>query len=342
MNFEDKKIKVAAYKIEATETHDSYFTADELLELARNRRALPLKQLPHILDAADVGWASGRLELDTAMEPENCIIGDYVYLTLRSTSRKISAELLKATIRKKCAEYLKNNGAEYVSSKVRREIKEEAIQALEAQATICISTIPVIFCPNGTVYAGAATNTERDLLEGHFFQTFGALPAPVNAAALIGDQGRDINGTTGREFLTWLLWQTEIGRHMNFDLGAPFEFISPDDEKCNQATARGGQVANSAEVRAALNAGKALRKVKFTLAGVDGDIWAGTMNADTFAFTGLKLPESEEMDPAEMLAERIGFLDELFKWLRDAFSIFWEEFDSESYESRKKQWLNLR
>lgn len=340
MNFEEKTLKITAYSVEYSEEKPSIA---ELLEMARLRRATPLQFLSSELDKVDTGWTSGRLELDTELQPDNCMIGDYLYLTLRSACRKINAELLKVTIRQKCADYLKNNVADYVPSKVRKELKEEAIQALEPRAALCISNIPVVFCPNGTVYAGAATNGELDLLAEYFSKTFGAALVPVDAAALIGERGKDINGTTGREFLTWLLWRTEIDRQVPYMMDAPFDFVSPDDEKCNQATAKGGQVANSAEVRAALNAGKALRKAKFTLHGTEKrDIWTFTLNGDNFAFTGLKLPESEAMDAVGIFQERIDLLDELFDWLKAAFELFWEQFDGGDYDLQKKQWLNLR
>lgn len=339
MNFEEKSLKLTAFKVELHET------AGELLRQAKAKAARPIDQIPQDLDAVDTGWASGKLELDFELQPKNCIIGELLYLAIRSARYKINAELLKAYTRKLAADWLDvNPDKEYVPAKVRKELREEALMVLSRKATLCISSIPVIVCPNGTVYTGAASQSEIDTVVELFYQTFKLELVPVNAAALIGDKGKDINGTTGRDFLVWLLWQSETSRKARHSLDAPFEFVNDQDEDCDHATARGNRVANSREARQALVCGKGLRKAKFTLVGDTnpGDVWTFSLNADLFAFTGLKLPQGDEMTPDGVFIERLDMIGELLGWFYDQFETFWDEFEYEDYAARKSAWLAER
>ena len=92
----------------------------------------------------------------------------------------------------------------------------------------------------------------------------------------------------------------------------------------------------SAEAKAALIVGKKLKKAKFTMARGE-DVWTGTFDADHFAFSGLSLPEGEEMDIHTRFAERIMNLDIFQNAIKAYFKKFAETVRSMTWPETEKK-----
>jgi hypothetical protein len=88
------------------------------------------------------------------------------------------------------------------------------------------------------------------------------------------------------------------------------------------AIKKGDSPIRSAEVKAALGVGKKLRKAKISLTRDDNSIWSGTFDADKFIFSSFKLPESEEMHPEEIFADRVRALEDFREAWIEYFKLF--------------------
>ena len=75
------------------------------------------------------------------------------------------------------------------------------------------------------------------------------------------------------------------------------------------------------EAKAALLAGKKLRRASLTMAQGD-TMWSTTLDADAFVFRGLKLPKGEAMDAVGRFEERMLSL----RTLRGAFLSLFDHF----------------
>ena len=123
--------------------------------------------------------------------------------------------------------------------------------------------------------------------------------------------------TPGRDFLTWLWYFSElnagelqVGELGTFQLGieGPLTFaFSAEAKGAEESVVKKGCPQISAEAKAALAVGKKLKKAKILLAR-DQDVWSFTFDADKFNFSGLTLPEGEEMDRDSFFAERVEYL----------------------------------
>ena len=120
-----------------------------------------------------------------------------------------------------------------------------------------------------------------------------------------------------------------------------------DPELCGagESVVKKGNPLSSAEAKAALQVGKKLRKAKIILARNDAEKWTFTFDADTFAFTGLSLPEGEEMELNARLEERVGFIRLLHEIWEEYFRIFITSLQGDQLavtEKRIRQWAEER
>ena len=97
----------------------------------------------------------------------------------------------------------------------------------------------------------------------------------------------------------------------------------------------------SAEAKAALSVGKKLRKAKIMLARSDAEKWVFTFDADTFAFSGLTLPEGEEQELNSRFEERVMFLHLLHEAMEGYFKLYVEAVTGDRLavtEKNVRQW----
>ena len=84
--------------------------------------------LDSVNEEPQVGWVTGHHLLDTNIDMESAQMGGCYFLTLRQAVRKMPSVLLDAICKREEAAYLKANNLERISGKIRRQIKEEAIE----------------------------------------------------------------------------------------------------------------------------------------------------------------------------------------------------------------------
>ncbi|MEI6415782.1 MAG: hypothetical protein WCP34_16200 [Pseudomonadota bacterium] len=120
----------------------------------------------------------------------------------------------------------------------------------------------------------------------------------------------------GQEFLTWLWYFSEarggiakLGEFGQFGVvvEGPLTFVH-EGSGAHEAVVRHGCPELSTEAKAALLSGKKLKRARLTLARGD-EQWQATLDADTFAFRSVRLPEKDKLDAPSRFQERVLALD---------------------------------
>ena len=283
-----------------------------------------------------LGWVTGRHLLDTAIDEASAQIGGSYYLTLRQAQRKIPASLLNALCRREEQAFLAANpGRDYVSGKDKKRIKEDVIARYINTMPPALSGISMVLEPHDKfLYLGGTSQSQIDLFIENFYRVTKMEPLQLTPALILE---REFHTTcaafpalklhdspvipadpqVGRDFLTWLLYYSESVGKLTFEnnefdimLEAPLVLIDENEARGAGETSvkKGDSPLRGAEVKAALEVGKKLKKAKFTLTRDDNSVWCGTFDADNFVFGSFKLPEGEEMNPDEIFADRVRAL----------------------------------
>ena len=287
--------------------------------------------LDSVKDDVQIGWTTGRCLLDSNLDENNVIAGGCWYLNLRKAERKIPSSLLNAIIKREELVYMRANELDFVPSKVKREIKAQAVEQYLMKMPPTISATPMVYDPAAKLlYLGTASTKQIEDFIGFFYQTMNLEPLPITPGTILNDEfgkletdlpilsltGEESDDMMpGRDFLTFLWNISESGETLithpqygDFDVmvEGPLVFAAGDLAKGSGETAvkKGDHPQQSAEAKAALAVGKKLKKAKVTLTR-DDDIWSGTFDADKFVFSSLTLPEGEELDPDSRFAERM-------------------------------------
>ncbi|NOZ02854.1 MAG: hypothetical protein GXP54_13355 [Deltaproteobacteria bacterium] len=154
----------------------------------------------------------------------------------------------------------------------------------------------------------------------------------------------------GREFLTWLLFRaaTDEGVFRDDEAGEVqvlFEraiTLEGDNPAREMTTIKVDDPTDSAEVMLALRIGKKVSRAKL-LVEAGGNEYALTLDAASLAMKSIKLPESMEMDPMDVMTERAGFAADLETALHRLFLGFIRlrrDLDAWSIEvSKMAQWI---
>ena len=130
-----------------------------------------------------------------------------------------------------------------------------------------------------------------------------------------------------------------------------FALAGEADGAAENTLKNGNSPLRAAEAKAALSVGKKLKKAKFYLEHEE-KVWQGMFDADTFSFSGMKLPEGEEMEPDDRLEERMepdDRLEERMEYMntfRLALAAFFKKFvetllssDWEFEERKIREWV---
>lgn len=336
-------------------------------------------RLDDVKEEPVIGWVSGRHLLETEISEGTCICGGHLYVNLRKAERKIPSQLLNAICRREELALMQAADKPVLSRKERAQIKEDAIEKNLMKMPPSISAMPLIVDrSNNVLYFGSSSAASFDVMVAEFVRAVGVEPVPVSVnewmEKLFQETEADLPGLTftsekgasdepmpGRDFLTWLWYCSEcdpfvcrlddIGEIAISVLG-PLNFaFSPakakDPELCGagESVVKKGNPLSSAEAKAALQVGKKLRKAKIILARNDAEKWTFTFDADTFAFTGLSLPEGEEMEPNARLEERVAYIHILHRIMEEYFRIFVQSLRGDQLavtEKKIRQWAEER
>ena len=319
----------------------------------------------------EIGWVTGRHLLDTAIDAESCDLGGSYYLMLRQAVRKIPGALLTAICRREELAWMRANQQEFISGKVRREIREEMIEKHLQKMPPALSGIPMVLEPHSRrLYVGATSQTQIDLFIDNFYRVTGVEPVQIMPGELLEQLGFGTSATfpalnagagatggepcIGRDFLLYLWFYGETtGKLSHPDLGefdlmieGPLVFAGDGEERgsAEAVIKKGGSPLRSAEAKAALLIGKKLKKAKLTLTR-DNQIWSGSFDADNFCFGSFRLPEGEAMNEYERFAERVENLGVFRDALTAYFKLFAEAMISDRLpetERSIKTWARER
>lgn len=336
-------------------------------------------RLDDVKDEAVLGWVSGRHLLETEISEATAICGGHLYLNLRKAERKIPAQLLNAICRREELALMQASDKTFLTRKEKAAIKEEAIEKNLMKMPPTISATPfIIDRVNNVLYFGGSSLSAFDVFIAEFMRALEIEPVPISVNELMiklfkqteadvpslsftSERGTEDEPMPGRDFLTWLWYCSEkdpficrsktLGEFTIAVLG-PLNFaFSPakakDPELCGagESVVKKGNPLSSAEAKAALRVGKKLRKAKIMLARSDAEKWTFTFDADTFAFTGLSLPEGEEMENNARLEERVNFLHLLHQAIEEYFRLFIDSLQGDKLavtEKKIRQWAEER
>ena len=305
--------------------------------------------LEYVKEEPQWGWVSGRHLLETRIDEETAYMGGYLHLCLRQAQRKIPPALLKAECRMAELALAAEKGNEPVNRRERKQIKQDVSDRLLPKMPPQLSGIPFVVDHNAQqILVGATSDKQLDTFLAVFHQTFGFEPYAWTPEVYALDKvGADPNslpelnfspslpdssagGTMGQNFLTWLwfflgecngvLPRTKLGQ-FSMMVEGPLLLVAVQESGALESAIRKGMPTLSAEAKAALMVGKKLRQAKIIVAREAAETWQTTVDADTFVFRGMKLPEGEALDPGSVFEERLTNLQvfqtvffELFKY----------------------------
>lgn len=292
------------------------------------------------------GWVGGRHLLDRNLTEETCVIGGYLHATFMRAERKIPESLLRAHCRLEEEIELRAREIAFLPRAVRTEIRERVQEQLLPTMPPTLTGMPIVVdFRHDLLLAAAMSDKQIDVLSPYFRETTDVMPvlltpdtaalkrkqinvndflpvtySPDSAFEAIGEPN------LGMDFLTWLwfFWESEggvlrltDGRQVGIMLEGPLTFFR-EGEGAHEAVLRKGSPLNSREAGTALYCGKKLKRAKLIMA--EGEqVWTATVDSE-FAFRGLKLPKSEQLDPMGRFQERMLQIEAYW-------SLFFELFD---------------
>lgn len=320
-------------------------------------------KLDDVKDEPTLGWVSGRHLLENEINDTTSICGGHLYVNLRKAERKIPSQLLKAICRREELAYMQANNMITVPRSEKKRIKEDAVERNLMKMPPSISaTSLIVDTALNVMYVGSASLSGFDTVAAEFARAIEVEPVPISVKELMIHLFRasdtdlpdlSFNGrkegeaVPGRDFLTWLWYHAETneGRITIGDLGdfhliiegpLTFAFASDEARGATESVLKKGCPQISAEAKAALAVGKKLKKAKILLAHGDAEKWTFTFDADTFAMTGLNLPEGEEMELNARFEERVNFLHTLHLAMEEYFKLFARTLMSENRAELEK------
>ena len=327
--------------------------------------------LDSVSEEPQIGWVTGHHLLDTNIDEATAQVGGCCYLALRQAVRKIPGSLLNALCRREEQAYMRANNLEYISGKLKRQIKEETVEKHIQKMPPSLSGIPFVLEPHRRLmYVGATSQAQIDLFVDNFMQTTGIEPFQLTPEYILEKELKRLavdvpilsleksvtptEAHLGRDFLLYLWYLSETGKTIEtadygeFEvmLEAPLCLIGDgDDPGAGEATIKkGDSPIRGAEVKAALSVGKKLRKAKLTFTRLN-QIWSGTFDADSFSFSSFALPEGDAQERSEVFSERVEFLDIFREVITAGFRQYANAMlngkDSETVAALK-EWINTR
>lgn len=299
---------------------------------------------------ARVGWVTGRHLLDRHITDDTAYVGGHLRLTLVKAERKVPEALLRAECRMQELAEVTGAGEGGLKRERRSAIRKEVEERLQPTMPPSLTAIPMVADSRaGMVYAAAMAEKQMETFLRYFQEASGVelIPMTPEVAALKRQQvnARDLGptsfspevedgaagGSLGQDFLTWLWFfsearggEIEVAREKwAVGIEGPLMFVL-EGEGAHETILRKGSPLVSAEAKVALLNGKKLRAARLILARGEMQ-WSVTLDADTFAFRGLKVPKEERLDPVSRFQERMLAVAAF----REAFFSLYDQFLSE-------------
>jgi hypothetical protein len=310
-------------------------------------------------DGTEVGWIAGEDILDIGFDLAKNVVNDTLHFALRVDTQKLPADLLRAYARAELQVLAAQNPSGRPSIVQKKQAREAAREKLEVEAKdgryLRRKAYPVLWDgPSNCLLVGTTSATVLDRLQNHFKETFGCgltlLDAGQPALSHL-QSGTDSypasfvpgSGPTeiawvkdpaspcylGNEFLLWLWFVLETegdaltlrdGSQVTAMFSRTLALDCPRAISGNE-TIRSDSPIKLPEARRAIQAGKLPRQAGMILVRHDQQ-YELTLQAETLAVSGAKLPQIEEGEARVKLEERVGQLRHLIETvdlLYDAF-----------------------
>ncbi len=355
MAFDNGKISFYVYEIlgDLPENH---------LELFAEKAVCPLENVDKDIST---GWA-GRHLLERRIDSETAYNGEFLTLHFRSAQRKIPASLLSAECMQRELALMEAEKISSVSKKRKKEIKEEVEKELIKYMPPQLTGVPfVVDATHKILYIGSASVKNGDNLVELFIRTCDVevVPKSPNTVAMKTVETNSLNIKSlsfthrvtdteetylGRDFLTWLWYRSEAVSNkfvvpdlgeFSFGIDGPLTLVA-EEGNVQEAVLRKGLPTVSAEAFTGIMNGKKLRSAKVSLTLGD-DIWSFTLDADTFTFKSMNLPDGQAMDRVARFEERIESLhtfQQAFFWLYSDFIKMLSGKDRDEHEKDIVSW----
>lgn len=304
------------------------------------------------------GWAGWRHFLDRDISLESCYFIPWLHLALMRAERVIPKPLLRAYCRMEEEAERKARGLEYLPRKLKAEIKQRVQDALLPEMPPTLSGIySVTNLSTNIIYADSLKTSSVDAFSKVFRETTGrplALFTPATAALVrkqinVNDLSASVftndesvapadQCNLGFEFLTWLwfwwevksdLFESPIGEKCQVMLEGPITFFN-EGRGAHNVVLRNGLPLQSREAGTALQCGKMVSKINFSLA-VGDKAWSATIDSE-FAIRSLKLPKDTDNGGNASFQERMESIDKFVNTFLHLFDIFLNERKSKSWE----------
>lgn len=337
---------------------------ENFVQLFANRKACALDL---VTDEVQYGWVTGHHLLDNNITEESISHGSFYRLNLRKSDRKIPSSYLNALCRQEEHVAKITRKLEFISKKLREEIKEDIIEKNLMKMPPSLSGIQVVISPmDKVIIIGASSAAQIDLFVEYFMTATGVEPILITPGYLLEKNfqkteldlpviefAKDIVDDTniGRDFLTWLWYYSETQGNLKHETYGDLDIFieGPLTMSCageSQGAAEtliknGESPQRSAEAKAALLIGKKLKKAKFSLTNID-KVFVGNFDADKFAVGSLHLPDGEKMDDFNRFEDRMQNLIIFQAALEAYFNKFVESLladDVADTQEKIQQWV---
>ena len=335
--------------------------ADDKFMAALNEKTFG--KIAMLADETQVGWIGSRHLFETELEADSICSGRFVQLGMRLDKLKIPANVLKAYIRMEEETALQASGREFLGRQEKRRAKDVAVLRAEQEAKDGryrrISSFPVLIdLETSSVYLGNLGGAVGEKFMQLFADTFGVALEPAdpervatrlllaanNSRALENllpshlirpPEGADaaLAGSfdmnfLGREFLSWLWYQTDAEEGPLRVHGSDDVTVMIDRTICLRCdfgltgtdTINADGPTSLPEAKAALSIGKQPVKMGLILGCPVGEFRL-TLDGPRMTVSSLVLPEDEAEQDArarieqrfELTADAADLLDALFE-----------------------------
>jgi hypothetical protein len=318
------------------------------------------------------GWVTGRHLLDRNITDDTAFYAGYLRLTMMRAEKKIPESLLRAECRMEELARMQAENKAQLDRKTRTEIRKEIEARLLPTMPPQLKGMAMVHQPeSGVIFSEATSDKQQEALEVTFRETLGFGVIPVSpqyaAARRLKYDIRDyipssfspdceddaVGNSPGQDFLTWLWFYSEArggifklpsGGDFAIMIEGPLTFVL-EGNGAHETVLRRGSPAISAEAKIALLSGKKLRKARILLARGQ-DTWQVSLDADSFTFRGLKLPEGEKLEPVSRFQERMTSLNTFTTAFLEIFDRFMKErTDEKAWEKTRgdiHRWVSER
>ena len=335
-------------------------------------RQFAFRDIDDLPEMQAYGWVCFEDMLDREWRTAPPQKGAYLVFSLRLDTRRIPAGVIKkhvALALREEKERMESQGKKFISRERKKELKEQVLLRLRQRFLPTPAEFNVVWEPDRNEVWFASTQGKMiDLFMEAFLNTFDLYLEQIEPYSLAegllddvemgkldsskstrftGEPGSDglmLGNVLGKEFLTWLWFQSDVapGAFVDKD-GQPFSVsmeqrivVQGGQGEAEETASVAGTLSPLTEARFGLGKGKKVTRATIRLEK-DELAFQLTLSADDFTLGSMKFPKvekpEEDDDPDAMLLERfylmevcLGLLESLYaSFLRLRLSAAWGE-----------------